>query len=297
MLPFAVTVVLMLRLATEPAAPARLVKSSSGPNGSVQGNRYVVEDARASFVAGSDRQIVVLFEWETVPGRHHCEASWRDPSGRVVLISPADFDARGPRFSAYWSLALPDSPALGLWAVEAKVDGQPAGIHTFQLSEGTGDAKPGRRMVLGAKEIYARAIAATVAIEAKGAQGEPLWTGSGFYVDDHHVVTSFQVIEGASSLRVALPTGRQLDGSALVAANRRQDWALLHTAPSGVSPLPLAKEGSVSVGDHGVFLDVSLDGGRTISEVSVVGRRDVPPAGARLNLSSGGTLVHWALRS
>jgi hypothetical protein len=112
MTPLVAAVVFVTGLA-EPNAPARLIKSTSGTSGSVQGSRYVIADPRASFVAGSDRQIVVLFEWETTPGRNRCEASWRDPSGKVVLISPADFDARGTRFSAYWSLALPESPALG----------------------------------------------------------------------------------------------------------------------------------------------------------------------------------------
>jgi S1-C subfamily serine protease len=290
MTPLVAAVVFVTGLA-EPNAPARLIKSTSGTSGSVQGGRYVIADPRASFVAGSDRQIVVLFEWETTPGRNRCEASWRDPSGKVVLISPADFDARGTRFSAYWSLALPESPALGLWAVEATVNGQPAGTHTFQVTQGTGDANPPRPKTLGPKEIYALAIAATVAVEAKGAQGEALHTGSGFYIDDQRVVTSFQVVEGASSLRLVLPSGQQLDASAIVAANRRQDWALLHTAPSGVSPLSLAAKGSLSVGDRGVFLDVSPDGGRTIQEVSVVGRREVPGSGARLNLSSGATFA------
>ncbi len=257
MLPCATTVALMLGLVAEQAAPARLVRSTSGTRGSVQGTRYVIEDPRAAFAAGTDRQIVVLFEWETLPGRHHCEASWRDPSGKAVLISPADFDAPGRRFSAYWSLALPDSPTLGLWAVEVKVDGQPAGVHTFQVWAGAVDASAASRRTLGPKDLYARALAATVVVEGKGPQGEPLQTGSGFYLDDQHVVTSFQVIEGASSLRVALPTGRQLDASATVAAHRRQDWVVLHTEPSGLPPLSLAQKGSVSVGDHGVFLDVS----------------------------------------
>jgi len=291
MLSFAVAVALMLGFVADSPQSARLVRSTSGSRGAVQGTRYVVEDPRAAFVAGSDRQIVVLFEWDTVPGPHHCEASWREPSGKVVLISPADFDARGSKFSAYWSLALPDSPALGLWAVEVKVDGQPAGVHTFQVSEGTGPATSSRARVLGPKEMYARAVASTVAVEAKGAQGETLQTGSGFYLDDQHIVTSFQVIEGASSLRVVLPTGRQLDGSAIVAVQRRQDWALLKTDPSGIPPLALAQKGSVSVGDRGVFLDVSPDGGRTIQEASVVGRREVAGAGARLHLSSGATFA------
>lgn len=284
---FAATVALITLLGTDAAPSARLVRSTSGPNGSVQGNRYVVEDPRTSFQAGVDHKVVVFFEWDARPGRHRCEASWRDPSGKVVLVSPSENETRASRFGVFWTLELPDTPALGLWAVEVAVDGSPGGTHTFQVSAAAPDASGTRRSLLPPRDVYARVLAATVAVEALGAQGGRLGFGSGFYLDDQHVVTAFQVLEGASGLRVVLPSGRQLDAGDIVAMNRRQDWAVLRTAPSGVTPLTLAPSKALAVGDRATFLDASEDGGRTLQDVAVVGRRDVPGAGARLNLSSG----------
>jgi hypothetical protein len=60
---------------------------------------------------------------------------WKDPSGGAVMISPYSSQGRTARFGMYLTLALPDAPRLGLWAVEAEVDGEPAGIHTFQIQE------------------------------------------------------------------------------------------------------------------------------------------------------------------
>src|SRR5206468_2233736 len=99
----------------------------------VQGSRYTIEDPRTTFYAGEDRQVVVQFEWEGAPGPHDYKASWKDPTGTVVLTSPFKQTTAGTRFAVYWTLALPDTPRMGLWAVEVEVDGQPAGVHTFSI--------------------------------------------------------------------------------------------------------------------------------------------------------------------
>jgi len=79
-------------------SPVRLVRSTSGTKGSVQGTRYVIEDPRTTFYAGTDRQVVVYFEWDGAARPHGCKITWKDPSGAAVLISPYTAQTRTARF-------------------------------------------------------------------------------------------------------------------------------------------------------------------------------------------------------
>jgi len=149
---------------------ARLVRSTSGTRGVQQGSRYVIEDPRTVFAPDKDRQVVVYFEWEARPGTHHCEARWKDPTGRAVLVSPIDYQAPARRFGIYWTMALPETATRGLWAVEAVVDGQPAGTHTFEIGTAAAAAATPARPILSSAEIYKRAVASMATIEALGTQ-------------------------------------------------------------------------------------------------------------------------------
>src|SRR5437870_5492672 len=144
----------------------RLVRSTSGTKGSVQGSRYVIQDPRTTFYAGEDRHVVVYYEWEGAARPHECKVTWKDPSGAAVLISPYSSQTRTPRFGVYLTLALPEAPRLGLWAVEAEVDDQPAGTHTFQIQErpAAGEARAAVRRVLAPAELYSRAQAAALGV-------------------------------------------------------------------------------------------------------------------------------------
>src|SRR5688500_15103608 len=141
------------------AAPVRLVRATLG-------SRYVIADPRNAFTAGVDRQVIVLFEWEGTPGTHECVVTWKDPTGLTVLASPYTQRATAPRFSVYWTLTLPEAPRLGMWAAEAQVNGEPAGTVTFQVDKGTTSPAATGLRVLAPQEMYARANAATVTVEA-----------------------------------------------------------------------------------------------------------------------------------
>src|SRR5713101_6018745 len=84
-----------------------LVRSVSGSKGTQQGGRYIIEDPRTIFYVPDDRQVVVYLEWDGPVGQHHLEA--------------------------YWTLLLAESAPTGLWTLEAHVDGEVAGTHTFQI--------------------------------------------------------------------------------------------------------------------------------------------------------------------
>jgi hypothetical protein len=173
----------------------------------VEGRRFVIEDPRTTFFASEDRQVVVHFEWEGAAGVHEYEARWKDPSGTVVLISPFKQTSNTARFGVYWSLVLAQNTPPGLWAVEATVDGQSAGVHTFTIKasrDGAEVSQPTRRP-LSQADLYAAAQQATLGIEAVNAKGDRLTVGAGFLVGDGLVATAFQAIECATRVRILLP--------------------------------------------------------------------------------------------
>ena len=270
--------------AAEPASALRLIRSESGSRGSVQGNRYVIEDPRATFQAGQDRQIVVLFEWEAAAaGAHAGQASWKDPSGAVVLVAPFQQTAPSRRFSVYWTLALPEAPRLGLWAVETTVDGQPAGVHTFQIQAGAGAA--GSRRRLTAPEMYERVQAATLVVESLDGRGTRLVIASGFPIADDLVMTAFQVIDGASRVRISSHGKPPVETDEVAGWNRHQDWAVLRAPGLAAPVLPVERERS-QVGDRCSFLDTGVDGARVMTETAIVGAQQFPKAGPRLSLNA-----------
>jgi hypothetical protein len=261
---------------------ARLVRSTSGTRGVPQGTRYVIEDPRTVFSPDKDRQVVVYFEWEARPGPHHCEARWKDPTGKVVLSSPIDYQAPVRRFGIYWSMALPETAARGLWAVETTVDGQPAGTHTFEVGTEAAAAAAPARPILSSAEIYKRALSALATIEALGSAGEVLAQGPALAFDGDHVIVGFSVIESASTLRVRTPAGRLLETQEVAGWNRRLGWAIVPAPSHGLTVLPRSSE-SVTVGDGALVVHTGEDGSRVITETGIVGQEQ--GASARLRLS------------
>jgi hypothetical protein len=259
--------------AAQPAPPrVHLIRSTSGSRGAAQGARFVMEDPRTLFHAGQDRQVLVLFEWQGPAGRHRCEGQWKDPSGRVVFTSTSDVEARGPRFGVYWGLSLPDRVAIGTWVMEASVDGEPAGVHAFQILTGPGDssAAPARR-TLAVAEIYERGLGQTLTLEALDASGALIATASGFFVSPDLVSTSFGSVNAASKVRLVTTDGRRLETSDVVSWNRRDDWVIFRfRGANGTPPLPSPEP--PQVGDRCFFLEAGADGGRVIVETSIVGR-------------------------
>jgi hypothetical protein len=182
---------------------------------------------QAGFVPVTDQQIVVLFEREAPAGTHHCEARWKDPSGTVVLSSPVDRKATSRRFGIHWSIALAETVRRGLWAVEAFVDGAPAGTHVFEVKDSV-VIPPGRR-VLSQAEIYQRATASGVGtIESLGAAGESPGGGPAVALDADRVVTAFPSIDDGGDL-----VGIVVAGSAreLGSAGYRSGLGATHASP------------------------------------------------------------------
>jgi hypothetical protein len=248
-----------------PSAELRLVRSVSGTRGTPIGPRFEVEDPRTVFTVPDDRQLVVYFEWEGAPGRYQLEGRWKDPSGQVVLTSPAEHQATARRFGVYWTLGLPANAAPGLWALEAHTGGRLVGTHTFEIRGGLGtdtELSPG--------VLYEKARHGVALVEQVGASGEPKARGLVTALDADLVVAPFTVVDGASSLRVVLPDGGRRDVLDVGAWSRREGWAVLRVPGHGLTVLPAAG-GPAAVGSRVFVVGAQEDGGRTIQEESVNG--------------------------
>src|SRR5438876_3147388 len=263
----------------------RILRSVSGSKSSQAGGNFGIQDPRTVFYLPEDRQVIVYFEWEGPPGLHHLEGMWKNPEGKVVVVSGFDYEAKQRRFAGYWTLPLTEGVTPGLWALEAHVDGEVAGTHTFQITTGTHPTPVPERHPLGASEIYRKALASTVSIEALDSSGARLNFGSGFFIGKDTLLTGFEIIDGAGSARVTFPDGRRQAVEGIVSWSRLEDWMILAVASDDIPSLPLAGPNSWQVGDQCFSLDSEQEGNRTLVDGNITGQRDFPDVGNRLNLS------------
>ncbi len=281
--------------ATNPTQPAsggaraseprfRVVRSVSGTKIHAESGRSEVEDARSVFYVPADKEVVVYFTWEGPPGNHHFEGVWKNPSGNVSLISVFDYKAETTRFAGYFTLLLGDAQPGG-WLLEARIDGESAGAHAFQIisAERPDNVVSARRM-LSRADVYSKAAAATVVIENIDQKGARRSVGSGFLISPGHVLTAFEVIDGATRVRVGGPQGKLVEVTEVLAWNRRQDWAILSVASDAAAVLPRAAD-PLSIGDRCYLLDMPAEGNRVLIETSLIGKQSLGRAGERLNIA------------
>src|SRR3989442_6612913 len=280
--------------AAPPAAAAqasgsayRALRSVSGSNGHEETGRYVMDDARSVFVAGKDAKVIVYFEWEGPVGPHHFEGLWKSPEGRIVLISDFRYEATKPRFSGYWSMLLSDATPPGEWAIDARIDGEFAGTHSFVItSSGTPPpAPPPARQPLSTPALYKQALDASVFVEKLATDGSVLDRSSGVWIGEGRVLTAFEAIDGATTLRLVLPDGSQRSTDQVLGWSRWQDWAVV-SGPG--APRPFLKRGAASspnVGDHCVFLEMDSSGAQ-LADGTIIGKTSPARAGERLLLTS-----------
>jgi hypothetical protein len=162
----------------------RVVRSISGASGEKQNGIFLVRDSRSVFHIPQDHTVVVYFEWEGPLGLHHFEGVWKGPGSRTISISDYDYEAKQRRFGGHWDMALSDHTPTGRSPFEAYVDGQLTGTQNFQVIAGAGAAdipSPPALAVVSPSTLYERALASTVSIENRNAQGQILNTGAGFF--------------------------------------------------------------------------------------------------------------------
>jgi hypothetical protein len=189
-------------------------------------------------------------------------------------------------------MLLSEATPSGEWNLEARIDGEPAGSHSFVISGSPSAASASGPRMLGSAELYKKAFEASAIIEKIAADGSVVSKSSGFWIGEGRLLTAFSAIDGASSLRVTLRDGSQLVTDQVLAWNRWQDWALLKLEGSSKSWLkPGAKDGS-SVGDRCMFLEF-VPAGAKLADGSVTGKNSFPKAGERLLIASGVTSLSF----
>ena len=91
--------------------------------------------------------------------------------------------------------------------------------------------------------------------------------GTGFVVrSDGFILTNEHVVEGADSITVTLPSGREL-AARVVATDHDHDLALLKVDATGLRPLALGDSSTLVVGERVVAIGYALDlsGGPTVT--------------------------------
>lgn len=262
----------------------RLVSSASGSKETRKNQRYIIEDPRTVFYVPGDHQVIMVFEWQGTPGLHRFKGNWVDPTGKIVSVQSFDIQSLSDQYSCSWTLNIPDNVMQGLWALEVQIDGHPASERTFEIKANpNGPKQPAPPP--SAADVYSRAVAASAFIESLDSNGNVIRQGSGFFIGDESLVTAFQVIDGATSLRIEFPDGHDVPTNQVVAWNRRQDWAILKIAAPRAGVLQQAPANSWKVGDVGYLLGSPNENSRTIQNVGITGIEDSPDAGERVNTS------------
>lgn len=229
----------------------------------------------------------MYFTWEGPAGPHHFEGLWKNPAAKVAMTSEFDYQPDQPRFGGYFKMLLGETPATGVWTLEARIDGESAGTHNFQITiaprPDNVTPAPARHLI-SPNQIYTRAAAASVLVENINAKAVRRNVGTGFFIAPGQFLTAFQVIDGAAKVRIVGPQGQLIEATEVMAWNRRQDWMILKVAFDNVAPLERAATNSSAIGDRCYFLDAPAEGHRVLVETSLIGKQSLGRAGDRLNI-------------
>lgn len=264
----------------------RMVRSVAGSKGDSHGSSFVMADPRTTFYVPDDKQVIVYFEWDAAAGTHHCEGTLRGPNGQLAVMSSFDYPATQTKFGGFWTFPLTENTPAGVWTFESHVDGESAGSLSFEIVSAKKPATAGNEETLPtAAQIYARAQASAVRIEKLDAKGQSFGTGSGFFLGDDQLITSFRVIDAAHTLRLTLSDGSRRQATEVAGWDRRQDWVILKIDGGKISKLTRAPADNATIGDHCYWLDTKTDGGHVISDGQIVGKDSHQGWGDRISLS------------
>jgi hypothetical protein len=278
--------------AVAPSQPKfTLVRSVLGSKGGEQAGRYVIEDPRTTFYLPADTRVIAYFEWDGPLGVHTMEATWKNPTGKVAATSDFKYEAKQKRFAGYWELLLSDSAPTGIWTVEVTADGESAGAASFQVvSAPKPEIKLNTRRLLEPAELYKKISGAHAIVDLMDKNGVVRRTTSGFLIDDGKLATSFQGIDGATSLRVTLSDGSTTGVKSVAGFDRWQDWALLRLDSIPKLAALVRSSTAPAVGDRCVTVNVTEQGAKNLVDAQVTGIQKFPRKGERLSIASSPTL-------
>jgi hypothetical protein len=252
------------------AQPLRVLAITSGPAGAEENGVLRLTEERSIFSRTEDRQVIVFFQWESVPGPHTLTALWRSPDGAQSSASTFEYLAREPRFGAHWSLTLSPFMGLGTWSVEATVDGQPAGRYSFEVRDEKVIAAPIKRP-LAAAELYEQLNRMFVVLQRTTTPGQPLEPAGGIVIAPGRIATATSALDGADVVQAAFGNAGPQVIAAVIAFNRIEDWAVLDLPIGDAGQPPVASVERIAVGARCFSMEGSASGSRVLVEGQITG--------------------------
>ena len=281
------------------ADPVKLLRSVSGPSGKTVGANFVLDEVRNRFVYPNDKSFVIYFEWEAPLGDHILTAVWKQPDGRVASISPdVKMQTNTSQLKAYWGFTLYPRMDNGVWTMEVRVDGQPAGAHPFEvvgLPVATPPPSVPKQTTLD--DIYKTLGPSAVWIRKLDGTGRRTDLATGFVLEQSVIATSFQAIDSAARVEIEFADGRKGETDEVLGSSRNADWALLKIDTHSLAPIHRGDPNAVAVGK--TLAAFNVDGGtRVFGTVNIVGQGVVSGFGRRIQISpalsteaAGGPLI------
>lgn len=246
-----------------------------GPAGKEVSGTFVLDEERSAFNRAVDREVIVHFQWEGVPGPHKLEARWRSPDGSYTSNSVVDYVAKSRRFGAYWTLTIGPSMQLGTWSIEAAVDGEPAGRFTFEITDANVAPGAAPRRPLSEQELYDRLAPEYVQLERLLPGGREAEPAGGVLFGPTLVLTSLRALDSVDRVKQVRQGGVAVEIATVIAAHRPLGWVLLPGSVEGGTRLQLAEP--PRVGDACYTMQSEGPGGRVLVPGRITG---LTPAGS-----------------
>jgi hypothetical protein len=255
--------------------PVQVLRISSGSAGSEINGVFSLTDERSVFNRTTDREVIVFFQWQHVPGPHKLVAQWRSADGGVTSSSAIDYNATHERFGARWTIPITPAMALGVWTIEVTMDGRPAGSHTFEISDANVAVVTRRPLTHDA--LYARLSKLFVVLRRTAPHGGDLELAAGFMPvpQTGQVYTVLAAVDGADVVRAIPPDGATRALTHIVAGDRRQQWAILQGPSTSAEPLGVAPVEAIKVGVRCFSMEGTLAGARVLIGGSITGQAGV----------------------
>jgi hypothetical protein len=245
----------------------------------VAGSQFIFDETRNRFVYPQDQTLTVYFEWESTPGDHVLTATWKQPDGRTSVSPDVKIQTTSKELNSFWIFRIDPYIPNGTWTVEIRIDGRPAGSHTFELA-GL-DPLAGRFTLDRVSKTFGAAI---VQIHPVDASGHRLGSMTGFVIAPGAVATAFQSIDMANSVELEFADGAKVVTTELLAWSRLGDWAVLHADTRNIAPVKRGDAKAIPIGSNLAIFNV--DGETRVMTTVAVGAVTSPsPYGTRIRFS------------
>jgi hypothetical protein len=286
----ALAVTLQQGAASNPPA-VTVLRIAAGPSGVVRNDEFVLTEERAEFDPSHDQEVVVYFQWQGQAGPHRMTAQWKGPDGSVAVPPAVQYESKDRRFGTYWTLNLTPQSAIGVWSIDAMVDGQPGGHFAFELvSHAVAPAAlspTAYRRLMTRSELYTRIGGALVVLERSASSGQQLDAAGAYAGAGGRLYTSVAAIDGADTIVAIWPDGTKHPVTQMIAMNRQQDWIVLSGGPENHAEVPVAAASDVQIGDHVFSMDATT-GSRVLSDGAIEGRGGSADSGPRWIMNAAG---------